>query len=78
MQINHDIIMSRLQRLERCLLKLKKIIQNNSKEEFLKNDDLNDIAERNLQIAAQSCIDIGKHIYFLISVSFSLKSHSLC
>ncbi len=62
MQINHDIIMSRLQRLENCLLKLKNIIQNNSKKEFLKNDDLHDIAERNLQIAAQSCIDIGNHI----------------
>jgi len=62
MPINHDIIMSRLQRLERCLLKLKNIIKNNSKKEFLNNDDLHDIAERNLQLAAQSCIDIGNHI----------------
>lgn len=62
MQINRDIIMSRLTRLENCLEKLKKIAQTYTKQEFLTNGDVQDIAERNLQIAAQCCIDIGNHI----------------
>ncbi len=62
MQINHDIIMSCLKRLESSLAKLKKIAQNNRKKEFVKNDDLQDITERNLQVAAQCCIDIGNHV----------------
>ncbi|MDO9536450.1 MAG: DUF86 domain-containing protein [Bacillota bacterium] len=70
MQINHDIIMTRLKRLENCIIKLKKIAQANSKQEFIKNDDLQDIAERNLQLAAQCCIDIGNHIISKQKISF--------
>ena len=69
MQINHDMIMTRLKRLENCIFKLKKIAQN-SKQEFIKNDDLQDIAERNLQLAAQCCIDIGNHIISKQKISF--------
>ncbi len=70
MQINHDIIMSRLKRLESCLEKLKKIAQTHTKQEFLASGDLQDIAERNLQIAAQCCIDIGNHIISVKKASF--------
>jgi len=70
MQINYDMIMSRLNRLESTLAKLKRIVQGNSKHEFLKNDDLQDIVERNLQVAAQCCIDIGNHIISKMKLSF--------
>lgn len=70
MQINHDKFMSRLKRLESCLEKLKKIAQTYTKQEFLTSEDIQDITERNLQIAAQCCIDIGNHIISVKRTSF--------
>jgi uncharacterized protein YutE (UPF0331/DUF86 family) len=39
-----------------------KSIQDASKEDFLGNQDLQDIVLHNLQLAIQACIDMGTHI----------------
>jgi len=51
----------RLQRLRECLLKLEPL-RDKKKHEFLEDPYLRDIVERNLEVAAQACIDIANRI----------------
>ena len=51
----------RLQRLRECLLKLEPL-RGKKKHEFLEDPYLRDIVERNLEVAAQACIDIANRI----------------
>lgn len=60
-KLNPDII-SRFSRLERSLKKLDKIVKTTTKEKFLKDDDVQDITERNLHIAIEALIDISNHL----------------
>ncbi|MBW1669757.1 MAG: DUF86 domain-containing protein [Deltaproteobacteria bacterium] len=51
----------RLQRLRECLLKLEPL-KEKEKSEFVRDPYLRDIVERNLEVAAQACIDIANRI----------------
>jgi uncharacterized protein YutE (UPF0331/DUF86 family) len=51
----------RLERLKECLLKLEPL-KSKTKEEFLKDPYLQDIVERNLEVAAQACLDIANRV----------------
>lgn len=51
----------RLERLRTCLLKLEPL-RVKAKEEFLSDPYLQDVVERNLEVAAQACIDIANRI----------------
>jgi uncharacterized protein YutE (UPF0331/DUF86 family) len=51
----------RIERFRRAVEKLEKISLA-SLEEYLKNTDLQDIAERNLQISVETVMDIGQRI----------------
>lgn len=59
--VNRDIIQRRLSKLEQSLRKLREL-SSISREEYIKSEALQDRVERNLQIAAQACIDIGSHV----------------
>lgn len=59
--VNRSLVEKKLAKLEHVIKKLKEI-SSVSWEEFNKDESLRDRAERNLQIAAQVCIDIGSHI----------------
>jgi len=48
-----------LERLKRCLLKLEPLKAETS-DEFASDPYLKDIVQRDLEAAAQACIDIGK------------------
>lgn len=61
MPLDVDIISARLARLENCLKRLKEVA-GEPLDKFVADQDLQDKAERNFQIAAQCCIDIGSHI----------------
>lgn len=61
MPLDVDIISARLARLENCLKRLKEVA-GEPLDKFIADPDLQDKAERNFQIAAQCCIDIGSHI----------------
>lgn len=61
MVVNKDKIEQRLMKLEQTIRKLKHIA-NHTWDEYSKNEGLKDRAERNLQLAAQACIDIANHI----------------
>ena len=61
MPVDVDIISARLARLEECLKRLREVA-GEPLDKFVVNLDLQDKAERNFQIAAQCCIDIGSHI----------------
>ena len=54
-------IEKRLEKLKNCLQKLK-AVASKPIDEFLKDDYLRDIVERNLEVAAQCCIDIANRI----------------
>lgn len=51
----------RLERLKECLLKLEPL-KGKAKDEFLKDPYLRDIVERNLEVAAQACLDIANRV----------------
>ena len=59
--VNKDIVEQRLLKLEQSVRKLKKIALH-PWEEYRRSEALKDRAERNLQLAAQACIDITNHI----------------
>lgn len=59
--VNKAVLEKRLTKLEQTLRKLKEL-SSISWDEYKKNEALQDRAERNLQLAAQACIDIGSHI----------------
>lgn len=52
----------RLEKLKTCLSDIEALIKEKSKDEVAKNSNLRAIAERNLEIAAQCCIDIANRI----------------
>lgn len=59
--VDKELIENRLLKLEQILRKLNDISKSD-REEFINSEALQDRAERNLQLAAQICIDIGNHI----------------
>jgi len=59
--VEKQTIERRLFKLEQSLRKLKELSKV-SWDEYVKDEGLQDRAERNLQIAAQLCIDIGSHV----------------
>ena len=63
MVISKETILSRLQKLESSLAKLRELARL-TKKEFLDEDDYvpRDLADRNLQVAAECIFDIGGHI----------------
>lgn len=60
----------RLQRLDDCIQKLE-ALKDRPRAEFAADSLLRDIAERNLEVAAQCCIDIANRI---ISLEGALKA----
>lgn len=61
MVVDKQKIERRLFKLEQSLRKLKELSKV-SWDEYVKDEGIQDRAERNLQIAAQICIDIGSHV----------------
>lgn len=59
--VDKEKVEQRLMKLEQAIRKLKEIAKQ-SWEEYTSNEALRDRAERNLQVAAQACIDIANHI----------------
>jgi len=64
METEFSGIEQRLERLKKCLVKLEPF-KEKSKEEFYQDEYLQDIVERNLEVAIQSCIDIANRIISL-------------
>jgi uncharacterized protein YutE (UPF0331/DUF86 family) len=59
--IDSQVIKARLRRLEKCLKKLTALAATKY-EDFAADEDLQDRAERNFQVAIECCLDIGTHI----------------
>ncbi len=59
--VDKEKIEQRLVKLEQAMRKLKEIALQ-SWEQYNNSEALRDRAERNLQVAAQACIDIANHI----------------
>lgn len=59
--VDKEKVELRLMKLEQALRKLKELAKH-PWEEYARDESLRDRAERNLQIAAQACIDIANHI----------------
>jgi len=64
METEFSGIEQRLERLKKCLIKLEPL-KEKSKEDFFRDEYLQDIVERNLEVAIQSCIDIANRIISL-------------
>ena len=61
MPLEWNGIERRLERLNECLLKLEPL-KTKTSDEFSSDPYLKDIVERNLEVAAQACIDIANRI----------------
>ncbi len=61
MVVDKEKVEQRLMKLEQAVRKLREISKQ-PWEEYQSNEGLRDRAERNLQVAAQACIDIANHI----------------
>lgn len=59
--MDKKVIEVRLKKLDHAVSRLKRI-QQISKDEYVNNQDYQDIAERNFQVAIQTCIDIANYI----------------
>lgn len=59
--VDREVIEKRLFKLEQTLRKLKEM-STVSWDDYIKDEGVQDRVERNLQIAAQACIDIGSHV----------------
>lgn len=59
--VDEEVISARLQSLEESLKELKQIAAQ-SEEDFLSSWQNRRLAERCVQIAAQTCLDIGNHL----------------
>ena len=67
-------IEQRLERLTGCLLKLEPL-KTKTSDELVSEPYLKDIVERNLEVAAQACIDIANRI---ISMGNKGTRYSIC
>jgi len=59
--VDRETVERRLLKLEQYLRRLRELSKV-SLEEYINDQVLQDSAERNLQLAAQVCIDIGSHV----------------
>ena len=59
--VDEEVIRLRLSRLEESLKKLSEIART-PEDEYVSAWRLRDVVERNLEVAAQSCLDIGNHL----------------
>lgn len=59
--VGEDKILARLQRLEQALLKLDRI-HAKGWDAFYSDTDLQDIVDRNLQVAIWCCVDVANHL----------------
>jgi uncharacterized protein YutE (UPF0331/DUF86 family) len=59
--VDPEALRSRLRRLDRCLQVLR-AIAGTPLPRFVADEALRDRAERNLQVAIQSCLDVSSHL----------------
>lgn len=61
MVVSREVVAARLRRLEQCLRRLRGLAAM-PLDQYLADVDVQAIAERHLQVAAQCLLDIGNHI----------------
>ena len=89
--VDSSVILKRIGRIRKCVATLETIRRTYSKQQFLANELIQAAAERNVQVAIQSVLDICNHVVadmklevpdeekqaFQIMASHKLISHSL-
>lgn len=59
--VDQNIVHARIEKIRACLTRLRELA-GTSEEAFLQDEDSCALAERHLQVAIQSVIDIGHHV----------------
>ena len=60
--VDVNIVHARIERILKCVSKIKKVTRTHTKAEFLDDSDAIDVAEHNIQMAIQRVLDISNHI----------------
>jgi uncharacterized protein YutE (UPF0331/DUF86 family) len=60
--VDTNVLLKRFGRIRKCVAALETIYRTRSKESFLKDDLMKAAAERNIQVAIQSVLDICSHV----------------
>ena len=56
--VDVNIVHARIERIRKCVSKIKKVTRTHAKAEFLNDSDAIDVAEHNIQMAIQ-CVGAG-------------------
>lgn len=59
--VDRDVFVARIQKLEQAISDLRRL-RSNSRETYLQSHELQTLAERWLQLAAECCIDLANHV----------------
>ena len=60
--VDVNIVHARIERIRKCVSRIKKVTRTHTKAEFLNDSDAIDVAEHNIQMAIQCVLDISNHI----------------
>ena len=60
--VDSNVVLKRISRIRKCVATMEGIRRTHSIEQFLKDEIVQAAAERNIQIAIQSVLDICNHI----------------
>lgn len=60
--VDSNVVLKRIGQIRKCVAQLESIRRTHSKEQFLTDDLIKAAAERNIQIAIQSVLDICGHV----------------
>ena len=60
--VDVNIVHTRIERIRKCVSRLKEIARRRTRTEFVHDADAIDIAEHNIQMAIQCVLDISNHI----------------
>jgi len=60
--VDSNVLIKRIGRIRRCVAVLEGIRRTHSKAQFLKDETIQAVTERNIQIAVQAVMDISSHV----------------
>ena len=60
--VDSNVILKRIGRIRKCVAALEMIRRTHTRQQFLKDEMVQAAAERNMQVAIQSVLDICNHI----------------
>ena len=62
MVVDKSVLRARFDKLERCIAKVRAALEDFDEDAYLQDTFLQDVVERNLQLASQIVLDVSTHV----------------